>query len=103
MNPFKIAKAYHDEEWNVVVVDQDSIIKAGKDVANVVACLAMENENCDDGRVDGSEEIVPKTLLGDENDELDAVDRSDLERLFLFHDCYYVTQLNDSSRFVMFD
>jgi hypothetical protein len=95
MNPFKVAKTYHDQEWNVVVVDEDSIIKAGKDVPNVVACLVMENENCEDGRVDGLEEIVPKTGLADEIDELGAEDRSDLERLFLFRDCYYVTQLDE--------
>jgi len=102
MNPFKVAKSYHDQKWNVVVVDQDSIIKAGKDVANVIACFVMENENCEGGQVNGLEEMTPKTSLADKIDELDAEDLSDLERLFLFRDCFYVTQLDDSSRFEMF-
>ena len=101
MNPFKLAKAYHDQEWDVGVVDQDSILKAGKDVANTIACLAMENENCEDGWVVGLEKSIPKIVSADEIDLSDE-DRSDLERLFLFRDCYYVTQLDDSPGFGVF-
>mmetsp|Transcript_4639 Transcript_4639/g.11901 ORF Transcript_4639/g.11901 Transcript_4639/m.11901 type:complete len:1238 (-) Transcript_4639:491-4204(-) len=103
MNPFKIAKAYHDQKWNVVMVDQNSILKAGKDVANVVACLAMENENCENGLVDGLEQMIPKTSLTDEIDDLGTGDRNDLERLFLFRDCYYVEQLKGSANFEMYE
>jgi len=102
MNPFKVAKAYYDQKWNVVAVDVDSITKAEKNIASVIACLAMENQNCEDGRIDGIEELIPNASFSDEIDDLHAQDRSDLEKLFLFRDCYYVTHLDDQ-RFEMFD
>jgi len=101
MNPFKLAKAYHDQQWNVGVVDQDSILKAGKDVANTIACLAMQNENCEDGWVVGIEKQDPQILTDDEIDMVEE-DRSDLEKLFLFRDCYYLAQVNHSTRFGIF-
>ncbi len=101
MNPFKLAKAYHDQEWNVGIVDQDSILKAGKDVAHTIACLAMGNQNCEDGWVVGIEREIPQILTADEID-LSLDDRNDLEKLFLFRDCYYMSQLNHSPRFGVF-
>lgn len=102
MNPFKLATAYYDQGWSVVMLDQDSINKSGKDVPNVVACLAMENKNCDDGKVEGLDDVVPKTSLEDGIDELGATDHDDLEKMFLFRDCFYYNQINNSSRFELF-
>ncbi|VEU34004.1 unnamed protein product [Pseudo-nitzschia multistriata] len=104
MNPFKIAKAYHDRDWNVLVVDKESTVRSGKDVANVVACWAMEDENCQDGWINGFDRSVQNiTSTGHLIDELEHTDHRNLERLFLLRDCYNVGQLSGSSRFVLLD
>lgn len=103
INPLGIAQAYSDQGWNVSVFDEESTIRAGKDVAHVVACFAMENKNCEDGWVDGLERLPPGALIADPIDELQDEDRSDLESLFLFRDCFYFLRLDGSRRFELFD
>ena len=100
MNPFMVAKAYHDQEFNVGVLDQDSILKAGKNVTHAIACYAMGDENCEDGWIAGIDREVPDPLEVFELD-LSEDDLSNLEKMFLFRDCYYVSQFEDSSRFEM--
>lgn len=100
MNPFMLAKAYHDQEWNVTVLDQDSILKAGKNVAHTIACFAMDYENCDDGWVVGIDREIPDPLEV-QDIGLSETDLSNLETMFLYRDCNYVSQLQDSPRFEM--
>ncbi|KAG7348291.1 hypothetical protein IV203_016996 [Nitzschia inconspicua] len=99
MNPFGIAKAYFDEGYRVVVMDERGIVDAGLDISHAIACEILEGISCEDGFVLGLSEVTTDPFPSYEIDALSEQDQADLEALFFGRDCYYADILPGSHRF----
>lgn len=98
--PLKLAQAYSELGFKVVVIDADGVVSQGKDVAHVIACSVMQVENCKDEWVTGLEsETVNVASTTRELDPLGSSGRADLESLFLMRDCYYWLSLSQNPNF----
>ena len=98
MNPFMIAKSYHDEGWNVTVVDQEGSINTGTDVPHAIACDILTGVHCQDGWVQGLED-VKTTLTIVDIDSLGEDEQHTLNQLFLQRDCFYKYELKGKEGF----
>jgi hypothetical protein len=101
MNPLGVAKEYYDQGYEILMIDQTSAANAGKDVAHLIACTAMDGVQCEDDWLVGleDEEIELPPVLSLNDDDLDQTDYNDLEQLFRSRDCFYMTQFDGQQRF----
>lgn len=99
MNPLRVANAYLEQGYNVVVIDDEGAWNAGMDVAHVISCEVMDGVPCQGGWVDGLEGERVERPETQRIDELSEVERNDLEQLFQLRDCYYQLDAESNSRF----
>lgn len=97
-NPLKVANAYVEQGFNVVVIDAEGAWNAGHDIAHVISCDIMAGVDCQGGRVNGLQDEATERPSTDEIAELNEGERSDLEQLFQLRDCYYQFDMERSSK-----
>jgi len=90
MNPLKLAAAYRQHGWNVVIVDEEGVRRSGLDLAHSIACDVL-GVSCENGWIVGLEKEFSRLPHAYEFNGLDEGDKRDLEELFFLRDCCYET------------
>lgn len=101
MNPFRLAKIYRGEGWNVTVVDTVGTYMNGHDVAHSLGCRVLSNTECSNELVFNLNKEVTKLEAIDltKFDGLTPYQQNELEGLFQGRDCYYQKMLEEDKGF----
>lgn len=99
MNPLKLANAYRQHRFSVVVIDEMGVDLAGKDIAHIFACNVLhDGVDCEDEWIT---DLGP-TGHNDNNDMSNMwedKDAEELERIFQRRDCAYKGDLIENESF----
>jgi hypothetical protein len=100
MNPLKLAVAYRQEGWNVVLIDMGGVAAMGRDISHVIACDILENTVCQGGLVIPIMQTYNANSGGDKGlNSLPDRDQRDMDQLFRERDCYYQPILSNDPGF----
>jgi hypothetical protein len=100
LNPLRLADAFHEQGWDVMLIDMKGVKRDSRELPHVVACDAMKVPCNSKGKVLDLWNVKPHLNKNEQDDTIEDLlsngKKEDLDRWFWYRDCLfkYLDQVN---------